>query len=135
VDEQARRRFGWFVRVYYGLFFVVIVLMPFLGGGVRGVWIAGAIWALGFYAAFWVLSRGLPTTDPPAKATPEQRDAALRQLNRGFGKPLLWTLELVSLLLVLVGTIGLLYGDLRGIGPVLFFGACAALFGWQLRRS
>ena len=122
---------------YYGLTLVAIYFGTLrLGTGLT----FGVVLPLGLvgnYVLFWLFCRGLPRTEPPARPTPEYVREQLRQGNRAFGKPLLWVLLILSLLMVATGIwAGAVLGAWSTAVPAAaFFGACAAVFGWQLRNQ
>lgn len=86
-------------------------------------------------------ARGLPRTEAPVAALTtrnQHRSLArehLRERGRLMGKPMLWTMLVMSLIFVLGGiTIAATGGSLMtAAGAILFFGACAIVFAWQLR--
>ncbi len=89
---------------------------------------------------FALYARGLPRTDPPAAPTSrEQRWSIARkrfgERSRLMGKPMLWTMLVLSLLFVLGGmAIAAMGGPLTTAAEaILFFGACAVVFVLQLR--
>ena len=135
VEGAAGARLARFIRVYYAAFFLAILVLPFVAG-IRGIYIAGAVWAAGFYLAFWVFSRGLPTTDPPPLPTPAERAAAIRRISASFGKPLLWALTILSALMALSGALVILtVPGWTAWMPSLFFAACTLVFAYYLRRA
>jgi hypothetical protein len=135
VEGAAGARLTRFIRVYYAAFFIAIIVLPFVVG-VRGIYVAGAVWAAGFYLAFWVFSRGLPTTDPPPLPTRAEREEAIRRISGSVGKPVLWALTILSAFLSLSGVLVILAtpGWTAWL-PSLFFAACTAVFVYYLRRA
>lgn len=89
------------------------------------------------YLLLWLYTFGLDKTEPPAPMTREQRRSAVADQGRALGRPLLWILAIVSWLFALGGlSMVLLLGKwLSGLLCMLFFGACAAVFTWQLRLT
>lgn len=86
------------------------------------------------YVLLWLFSIGLPKTDKPPTPKPEQRRTALAAYARAVGRPLLWLLAAVSWLFALAGgAMALLLQQwATGLLALVFFGACAASFTWQL---
>ena len=135
VEGPARARLARFIRVYYAAFFVAIIVLPFVAG-VRGIYVAGALWAAGFYVAFWLFSRGLPTTEPPPPPTRVEREEAIRRISGSVGKPALWALTILSSLMALSGVLVILSAPgWTAWMPSLFFAACALVFAYYLRRA
>ncbi|WPD23757.1 MAG: hypothetical protein SD837_04175 [Candidatus Electrothrix scaldis] len=133
VGTVDRKKFTWFVRVYYTLFFI-ITLLP-LVGGLQALYIGLGVWTLIFYVAFWFLSRGLPIVDPPATPTPEQREAALSNLSSSLGKPFLWILLSLSVLMAFGAAATIIFGNvILGIIGLLLFGGSSMLF-WGLLKK
>jgi hypothetical protein len=92
---------------------------------------------LGSYLIFWLFSRGLPTTEPPPRPSPEYRLKLMRQGNRAFGRPLLWGMLVLS---IAMAATGVWAGSITGqwgtaSAAAAFFGLCAAIFAWQLRNQ
>jgi hypothetical protein len=135
VNSKHRRRFALFVRIYYSLMLLLCLGVPFLFGP-RAIYLAAALWTAGFYLAFWVLSRGLPKTEPPPRPTPAQRDASLKRLAGQLGTPALWLLLVMALVMVAAGIFVLVHGYiLVGTVALVFFGGAAGVFAWWLRRA
>ena len=91
----------------------------------------------GNYLLFWLFSLGLPRTEPPPSPSKEYRQELRRRHNRAFGKPFLWVMLVLS---VLMAAAGLLAGIATGQWIVAalavgFFGLSAGVFGWQLRNQ
>lgn len=137
VTETQRRARARLQLAYYGLMLAAIYYGTLrLGSGVTfGVILPVTL--VGNYALFWLFSRGLPTTDPPARPSKDDVREQLRQGNRAFGKPVLWIMLVLSLLMAVAG----LWAGARvnawstAVPAAAFFGLCAAVFGWQLRNQ
>lgn len=137
VTEEQRGARARVQLAYYGVMLIAIYYgTQRLGPGVT----FGAILPLtlgGNYILFWLFSRGLPTTDPPPRPSREYVREQLRQGNRAFGKPILWIMLVLSLLMAGVG----LWAGARvnawstALPAAAFFGFCAAVCGWQLRNQ
>jgi hypothetical protein len=135
VDEAGRRRLTRFFLGFSALMIIAMVVVENLNGLGLVFALILPVWLGGIYAAFWVFARDLPETDPPLPPPPEYRDQVMRGYSRSLGKPLLWTLEVASLLFVAVGLyLTLVDGNWKsGLLPVAFFGWCAITFARQLR--
>lgn len=136
----ARQRTGraWIQLAYYALGFGTASVLP----GVPALNLATAAFLAAFvlinYVLFWLFSIGLPTTDKPARFTPEQKRAAMASHARAFGRPLLWVFELCSGFMAFVGGLAALLASgerLGGLMGFLFFGACTAVFVRQIRLA
>jgi hypothetical protein len=137
VTESQRTVRARVQLVYYGLMLAAVYYGTLrLGTGLT----FGAVLPVtlaGNYLLFWFYSRGLPTTPPPLPASKEYTREQARQGNRAFGKPLIWIMLILSVLMAVVG----LWAGSRAhawgtaVPAVLFFGLCAAVFGWQLRNQ
>ena len=85
---------------------------------------------------------GLPQTEPPpqfkgSKSQRRERTAQrMRERARLMGKGRLWAMLLCSLVLVAGSVLTVLAGGsiATALCGFLLFGACAALFAWQLRQ-
>jgi hypothetical protein len=135
VDTMANIKFRWFVRFYYSLLIISILIIPFMFG-LRGLFIGLGAWMIGFHLASWALSRGLPKTDPPPIPTPDQRDAALANLTSLWGRPIILIFFVLSILMILASLVVIFAGNITiGIVGFVFSGATAVLFLWWLRKS
>jgi hypothetical protein len=92
---------------------------------------------LGNYALLWAFARGLPLTDPPSPPTKEYRDHLLSQHARAFGRPMLWIMLALSVGMSLLGAVAGISASRWDVAALAggFFGLCAGVFGWQLRRA
>jgi hypothetical protein len=134
VGPADRRRFTRFISIYYGLLFLLILCVPFVFGP-KAIFIGLGCWMVGFYMAFWFLARGLPTTTPPL-ATPAERHAAIQTLTKQIGRPAVWIILGLSLLMLTLAIALLLAGQvLVGILGVITFGTSATLMVWWLRQT
>lgn len=122
---------------YYGFMLVVITLSTLRLGSVRTFAIALPAILAGNYLLFGLFARGLPTTDPPGPPPPGYTNELIRRHNRAFGKPLLWVMFTLSLLMAAAGVwAGLRTGAWRiSVLSGGFFGLCAAAFAWQLKNQ
>jgi hypothetical protein len=135
VEGSAGARLALFIRVYYAVLFVATIVLPFVAG-VRGIYIACAVWGAGFYFAFWLFSRGLATTEPPPLPTQAERAEAIRRISGSVGKPLLWALTILSSLMAVSGVLVILVvPGWSAWMPSLFFAACILVFAYYLRRA
>ncbi|MCC2954603.1 hypothetical protein LK542_03115 [Massilia sp. IC2-477] len=131
-----RRTRAWAQLAFYGALIALVAHYPPVPI-TKGVVIGGAgILALN-YLLLWLYTFGLDKTEPPAPMTREQRHSAVADQGRALGRPLLWIMVIVSWLFALGGlSMVLLLGKwLSGLLCMLFFGACAAVFTWQLRLT
>ena len=136
VTDQQRIIRARIQLAYYCVVFLVIVISmgrisnTALFVGILPVAVAGN------YVLFWLFSRGLGTTEPPPKASPEYVQEQRRRNALAFGKPLLWLLLVGSVAFSAIGALAALLGGplLEFGGVAVFFGACAAVFAWQLRK-
>ena len=135
VNEVARRRLARFFLAFSALMGITMIVVENLTGLGVVFAVIPAIWLGGTYVTFWVFARSLPETEPPPPPPAAYRDEVVRGYSRSLGKPLLWTLEVASLLFVAVGIyIILVDGNWKtGLLPVAFFGWCAFTFARQLR--
>ena len=95
------------------------------------------LFAAGNYLLFWLFTRGLSTTEPPSKPSPEYVRSLLRSNNRAWGRPFLWLAAIVSGVFSSVGLVAIFLGAplASAIAVFAFFGVCAAAFAWQLRNQ
>jgi hypothetical protein len=142
LDERQRLVRARAQRVFWGLGLVAIVVSnQFLTLGVSlGVLLPVALGLQ--YLLFWAFTLGLPRTEPPPQvegSKAQRRELArqrMRERARLMGKGRLWAMLLCSLLFV-GGSVLIAVGGgsiAAALGGFLFFGACAALFAWQLRQ-
>jgi hypothetical protein len=135
---EAQRRFRSRVQlVYYGVMLVAIYLGITRLGTLKTFAMVLPVVLVGNYLLFWLFSRGLPTTEPPPLPSPEHRRELIRRGNRAFGRPLLWTMLVLSLGMASAGVwAGWKTGQWTTAGTAgAFFGLCAAVFAWQLRNQ
>ncbi len=142
LDERQRLLRARAQRVFWGLGLVAIVISNqiFTIGMSVGVLLPVALGLQ--YLLFWSFTRGLPLTEPPPEiesSKVQRRELArqrLRERARLMGRGRLWALLLGSLLFVAGSLLIAVSGGsiAASLGGLLFFGACAALFAWQLRQ-
>ena len=142
LDERQRLVRARAQRVFWGLGLVanVIANQIFTVGMSLGVLLPVALGLQ--YLLFWSFTLGLPLTEPPPEiegSKAQRREVArqrMRERARLMGKGRLWALLLGSLLFVAGGLLIAVSGGsiAAALGGFLFFGACAALFAWQLRQ-
>lgn len=134
LSEQQRAARAWVQLAFYCLAIGALSFFPFLTVATANLVAFVVTFTLFNYVLYWLFSIGLPKTEKPPRPTPEQRRAALAAHSRSVGRPLIWVFLIGSLLLVLAGgAIALLLGEwATGLLCILFFGACAAAFTWQL---
>jgi hypothetical protein len=135
VTDQQRITRARIQLAYYCVVFLVIVISL---GGISGTALFVGILpaaVAGNYVLFWLFSRGLGTTEPP-KASPEYVQQLRRRNALAFGRPLLWLLLVGSVAFSAIGAVAALIGGppFESVGAAVFFGACAAVFAWQLRK-
>ena len=142
LDERQRLVRARAQRVFWGLGLVAIVISnQVFTVGTSLVLVLPV--ALGLqYLLFWSFTRGLLRTEPPPEikgSKAQRRELArqrMRERARLMGKGRLWTLLFGSLLFVAGSVLIAVSGGsiAAALGGFLFFGACAALFAWQLRQ-
>lgn len=132
----ARQRAGraWLQLAYYGLALAALWFVPGATDTTPHVVAFAVSFALFNYLLFWVFSIGLPKTEKPLPFTREQRRAAMAAHSRSLGRPVLWIFLIISCVFVFTGGAMALFLDewTTGLLCMVFFGACAALFAWQL---
>lgn len=134
--EQRDVRARWQLA-YWALMIATIVIVTNRSPGLVPALTTLAVVVLGNYALFWAFARGLPLTAPPPPPPKEYRDQLLRQHARAFGKPFLWVMLVLSALMSLLGVLAGISADRWDVAGLAggFFGLCAAVFAWQLRRA
>jgi hypothetical protein len=131
VAPQARRRFVIYLRAWYGLLLVAIVVMPFAFGS-NSIYIAITAWLFGSYGLMALLARGLPRTEPPPKPTPQQVQQALARI--GFGRRTLLVLLALCLFMFIMSGVVLVAGFAwQGILGLVVFGLFSLVYIRQLR--
>jgi hypothetical protein len=132
-DKQRSIR-ALFQLAFYGLMGSALCANTDIFASASGPLIFFAVFVLLNYALFWIFTIGLPKTDMPLPATSTQRRIALTAHSRALGRPLLWFFAIVSWLFALGGGSMVLFQHewLAGLLCILFFGASASLFSWQL---
>jgi hypothetical protein len=131
LSAQQRAARAWIQLAFYGLALAALWFLPGITVTTRGL----VAFALLNYVLFWLFSIGLPKTDKPLRPTPEQRRTAMAAHSRALGRPVLWVFLIISWLFAFAGgAIALFVVEewLTGLLCLVFFGACAATFTWQL---
>jgi len=134
LSPQQRAVRAWVQLAFYGLAIATLWFFPGITIRATGLFAFAVAFALLNYALFWLFSIGLPKTDKPPTPTPERRRTAMAAHSRALGRPLLWLLAAASWLFAFVGgAMALLLQQwATGLLILVFFGACAASFSWQL---
>jgi hypothetical protein len=134
LSQQQRESRAWLQLVFYGLAIAALWFFPAIIATTSGLVGFLVAFTLLNYGLFWLFSIGLPKTERPPPLTPEQRRMAMAAHSRALGQPLLWLLAGVSWVFALAGgAMVMLLGEwATGLLVLVFFGACAALFTWQL---
>ena len=133
VTSRHRRRFAVYVRVWYGALFIVILVLPFMGGS-RAVYVGLAGWLVGSYLFMALLCRGLPRADPPPLPTAEQLNASMARI--GLGPRAIRGLFVLSVSMALMGVIVLILGFLwQGLLGALCFGLLAGVYYRRMRQG
>jgi hypothetical protein len=134
LSKRQRAIRAWLQLAFYALALAALLFLPSVTATTAGLVSFAVTFALLNYVLFWLFSIGLPKTDKPPPQTPEQRRTAMAAHSRALGRPLLWVLAGVSWLFAIVGVamVMLLEKWATGLLVLVFFGACASLFTWQL---
>lgn len=134
LSAQQRAARAKFQLVFYGLAIAAISFAPAGIATTRNLVACAVAFALCNYVLYWLFSIGLPKTDKPLRPSREQRRVAMAEHSRALGRPLLWTLLVLSCVFVIAGgAMALLFDKwLAGLLGLAIFGASAALFAWQL---
>lgn len=133
-SPQQRAVRAWIQLAFYGSALAAIWFLPGITATIPGLVTFAVAFVLLNYVLFWLFSIGLPKTDRPPRPTIEQRRTAMAAHSRALGRPLLWVFVFISWLFALAGGAMALFVQewLTGLLCLVFFGACAATFTWQL---
>ncbi|MRW85807.1 hypothetical protein GJ698_17160 [Pseudoduganella sp. FT26W] len=134
LSAQQRAARAWIQLALYGAALGGLWFLPLIADTMQDLVIFCVTFMLLNYVLFWLFSLGLPTTEKPPRPTPEQRRTAMAAISRSVGRPVLRVLLVISCLFVCAGGAMAFFLDewITGLLCLLFFGACAATFRWQL---
>lgn len=134
LSQQQRTFRAWIQLAFYISALTPLWFVPGITSSASSLATFVIAFTLLNYILFWLFSIGLPKTDKPPALTPGQRRTAMVEHSRALGRPLLWVIAVASWLFALTGGAMVLVGRDWTIGlfVFVFFGACAALFTWQL---
>lgn len=134
LSPQQRSVRAWIQLAFYILALATFWFLPEIVATTSGLVIFFVAFVLINYILFWLFSVGLPKTEKPPAPTAEQRHTLMAAHSRALGRPLLWVFAIVAWLFAITGgAMALILQQwLSGLFVLVFFGACAATFTWQL---
>lgn len=126
-DKKLEDRIRTFLRRYYQISFVTIIVIGILQGWIVYFLVVPLCW-LWFHIGMKFLLTGLPTSDVRLKLSESYKNAS-----QSHNAITLWLLLICGLLFVAVGTLVLSYGELiLGLIVILFFGLATVAIGYMI---